>query len=327
MARCGCSGTTCSCLVTGDGTYTTVTGSGSVLDPYIVHGAAGALGVVDTTYIDLTLTGSGTIASPWSLTAALKTFNLGNLSDVNAPTPTNGYVLAWNSSTSKWVPVPAATASPGVINSTLGVTGDGSSGTPLKANLLSTGRLRVTSNQLDISLDTYARLSLSYASAAARDTQYTTWGIAAATGHQAWLNDRKTLTIYDGSVWYEFTPGVGTSWQFNRVSSNGVDVFSGYAGLAGGTLTAALAGRYKITWSIVIASNSASIAPGYGVVKANGTEIESIPYDLGLVYIPGGSTFIYTHAGGTLALELGYSGGAARCDARGTRMVIEYLGR
>ena len=71
MARCGCSNT-CACTVTaGDGI--TVTGVGSVADPYVVgaDGEAGNLAVVDTATLNLSVAGDGTPGDPWVLSGVV----------------------------------------------------------------------------------------------------------------------------------------------------------------------------------------------------------------------------------------------------------------
>lgn len=55
MARCGCAGATCNCVVTA-GANVTVTGAGTPGNPYIVSANDNAVDVMDTTSINLTLT-------------------------------------------------------------------------------------------------------------------------------------------------------------------------------------------------------------------------------------------------------------------------------
>lgn len=128
MARCGCSGTSCSCVVVGDGGIT-VTGSGSSANPYVVSGG-GSFGVTDTPTLDLTLTGDGTLATPYLLQGAV-TLGLGDLTDVDDTAKTAGKVLAVNAGATGYELVTAPTAAPGAITSTGGVDGDGSGGSPL----------------------------------------------------------------------------------------------------------------------------------------------------------------------------------------------------
>lgn len=71
MARCGCTGSgICDCTITA-GTGTTVTGTGSTLDPYIIttDPEVGEITVADTATVNLTVTGDGSGATPWLITA------------------------------------------------------------------------------------------------------------------------------------------------------------------------------------------------------------------------------------------------------------------
>jgi hypothetical protein len=128
MARCGCSGTSCSCVVTGAGGVT-VTGSGSEANPYVVTGG-GALEVVDGTTVDLTLSGDGTIGSPFLLTAEAS-IAMGDITDFDDTSLAAGKVVAVNSGATGYELITAPTASPGVIVTTDALDGDGSVGSPL----------------------------------------------------------------------------------------------------------------------------------------------------------------------------------------------------
>lgn len=138
IARCGCSATACGCVIQALNGNTSVTGKGTVSNPYIVGFDGGNLGITDTSTLNLTLTGNGKAATPYNLRGDV-TLALDGLTDVTAPTPTTGYVLGWNGTA--WVPVPAATATPGAINVGCGITGDGSAPTPLTAKVDPAGGL------------------------------------------------------------------------------------------------------------------------------------------------------------------------------------------
>src|SRR5688500_829801 len=132
MARCGCAGTSCSCVIQG-GTGITVDGAGTETNPYIISGGGagggGVLTVRDTQTVDLGLLGAGTEANPYVLSADA-TVALDDLTDVTAPNPTNGNVLAWNGTT--WQPVPPTTAPVGAVAVGEGLLGDGSAGDPVR---------------------------------------------------------------------------------------------------------------------------------------------------------------------------------------------------
>lgn len=97
MSCCGHSG--CACIVNG-GDGITVTGSGSPSDPYVVTSniteLTGLIGVQDSTSVNLTLTGSGTIADPLQL-RAVAILKMTELADVNDPSggPAVGESPVW----------------------------------------------------------------------------------------------------------------------------------------------------------------------------------------------------------------------------------------
>lgn len=68
MARCGCAGQSCGCLVI-SGVGATVSGSGTSQDPYVISLQGSRLSVIDTSTINLTLTGTGEATSPYVLRA------------------------------------------------------------------------------------------------------------------------------------------------------------------------------------------------------------------------------------------------------------------
>lgn len=147
MARCGCAGGTCSCVVQGSGSIA-VTGSGTAANPYVVSGG-GKVTVADTATVDLTLTGAGTQASPYLLSAAA-TVTLDALTDVSTAGATTGQVLAKKGDGS-WGPQAAPTAAPGVIVVSGGIEGDGSAGNPLSVKLAPNSGLTETASGLAVS--------------------------------------------------------------------------------------------------------------------------------------------------------------------------------
>lgn len=134
MARCGCAGSSCSCLVQG-GAGITVEGAGTENNPYVISGTGGGGGgggfltVVDTQTVDLSLLGSGSEEDPYRLSGNA-TLELDDLTNVTAADPVDGNVLAWNGTT--WQPVPPVTAEVGAIAVGSGLLGDGSSGDPIR---------------------------------------------------------------------------------------------------------------------------------------------------------------------------------------------------
>jgi hypothetical protein len=126
MARCGCSGTSCSCVVQGSGAIT-VTGSGSTGSPYVIAGG-GVLNVSDTATVDLSLSGNGSVGTPYVLAAAA-TVAMENITNFSNAGAAAGRVVAYNG-TSYILQAPV-TAPPGTISVGAGITGDGSVGNPL----------------------------------------------------------------------------------------------------------------------------------------------------------------------------------------------------
>lgn len=167
MARC-CGAGSCNCLVQATGAHTTVTGSGTATDPYLINAIVG-LSVLDTTTFDLTLTGAGTVASPWVLsTGYAATAKLNQIPDVNAPTPTNTQVLGWDSATSKWTPRAPTTAASGSVTHDTSMSGDGSGGLPLQINEDAAGFLVTAAGGLGLSVSGKNRLVMHYATSGTR---------------------------------------------------------------------------------------------------------------------------------------------------------------
>lgn len=76
MAKCNCAGSTCGCLVIG-GTAVTVTGTGTAANPFVVTAdlsraqIANSIAVASSSTIELGKKGSGSAGDPVVLTAAL----------------------------------------------------------------------------------------------------------------------------------------------------------------------------------------------------------------------------------------------------------------
>lgn len=129
MARC-CGGTPRTNIEAG--TNIEVVGIGSLDDPFVISTDLSMV-AVDSDVFDVTIGGAGTFVSPWAVSVAFSaTAQLNDMPDVDAPTPTNGQVLAWNNSTSKWEPTAPTTAASGSVNHNTSLSGDGSIGSPLQ---------------------------------------------------------------------------------------------------------------------------------------------------------------------------------------------------
>ena len=132
MARCGCSGSSCSCLIVA-GSGVEVSGSGIESNPYVIDvvgsDIAGTLNVQDTSTIDLTRSGSGSSADPYIISGQA-TVKMVDLTDVTGA-PTTGDVPVYDGTS--WTFAPPPTTPPGAVSATNGITGDGSAGNPLRA--------------------------------------------------------------------------------------------------------------------------------------------------------------------------------------------------
>jgi len=141
MARCP--GATCVCKINGDGTHLIVTGTGTQQDPFVLTSDF-AVTAGDTSAIDMGIAGSGTSADPYVISALFSPLSqLQDIGNVNAPAPTNGYVLAWNSASNTWEPQAPTTAPAGAVTTGSGLSGDGSGGSPLDVEVDPAGGLTV----------------------------------------------------------------------------------------------------------------------------------------------------------------------------------------
>lgn len=133
-----CTGSGCACIVEA-GAGIAVTGSGTPTDPYVIVSTVVDLSqflrVVDTTSINLTLTGTGTADDPLTLRAA-STLKLTELADVDDPSggPSVGESPVWvgSGSDGHWefqTPPPAPAGATNVEN---GLSGIGSVGSPVR---------------------------------------------------------------------------------------------------------------------------------------------------------------------------------------------------
>ena len=126
MACCG--GSSSTVIVGGDNTI--VTGSGTVSDPYVISGNLEVvLQAKDTNTVSLDLTGTGNSNDPFVLTATA-TVSVNDLVDVLDPTPpiANDTLLFDGS---KWTYGPAASVPAGSIHASGGLTGDGTTLSPI----------------------------------------------------------------------------------------------------------------------------------------------------------------------------------------------------
>ena len=206
MARC-CGGSGCSCDVQ-SGVHTSVTGTGSAADPYVID-ADVALTVVDNATFDLVQSGSGIASNPWSLEVKYKTTaKLDDIPDVNATTPLNGQVLGYNTATSTWGPIPPTTAASGSVTHDTSLVGDGSAGSPLQVQEDPARFLSTSAPGLGVNTDGQNRMVLHYTNAAARSGASLTPQLNALT----MLDDKPGLVDYwDGGAWQTVNIGTPTT--------------------------------------------------------------------------------------------------------------------
>lgn len=144
MARCGCAGSSCSCVIKGAGTVT-VTGSGTTARPYVVDSRLYLAGGVAGN-VDISLVGGGSIDDPYVINATVDVY-LDDLQDVNTAGGSTGDVLALQSDGSYALVAPV-TAPVGAISTDTSLDGDGSSGDPLGVAVAAGGGLTVTGTGL-----------------------------------------------------------------------------------------------------------------------------------------------------------------------------------
>jgi hypothetical protein len=109
----------------------TIEGSGQPSDPFIIDAATYHTDSNNGQFLT-TAVGSGTAADPYAIEVDYAPqAKLDDIPNVDTPTPSNGQVLTWDSSTSHWVAAPPAIAPVGSISHDTSLLGDGSAATPL----------------------------------------------------------------------------------------------------------------------------------------------------------------------------------------------------
>lgn len=208
MARCGCTGTTCSCKLIGeDGIL--VSGAGTVTNPYRIRGGLAML-VNDTETVDLTLLGSGSQTDPYILSGRAS-LGFGDLTDADDTGGTAGDVWALQAD-GTYALVPPVTAAAGSVATGLGLDGDGSSGDPLNVRLDSLAGLEVVAGGLRLDPYTVATESVLDSTFGAlpvgsfvSDTDGSGVWVKTLTGWATVIEDTGTVSVVGGNV----TPRTG----------------------------------------------------------------------------------------------------------------------
>jgi hypothetical protein len=113
-----------------------VSGDGSAEFPFIISSGSSATGTVrftDTGEVDFTVTGSGTTADPYLVSAVLPWVD---------PLPGNTGDVLTKQADGTWLAGPPATAAAGSVATGPGLTGDGSAGNPIRICLTSYDELK-----------------------------------------------------------------------------------------------------------------------------------------------------------------------------------------
>lgn len=188
-----------------EGRHIEVTGNGTPQSPLVVS-ATTALDVIPNDTFNLILTGNGTLDSPWQLAVIYSPLSkLDDIGDVFATGATpNGYVLAWDTTNSRWQAAPPSVAPVGAVLAGNGLTGDGSAPNPLNARLDPARYLTITSSGLGLSDEGINSLVRVFPDATAR---------AAATPApragtvSLLLNNPDSVDYWDGDKWVAVTGG------------------------------------------------------------------------------------------------------------------------
>jgi hypothetical protein len=219
MRSCNCSGTGSSGtprVVAGDGVI--ITGSGTPSDPLVISAEvtsfAASFQAIDTGTVDLSLNGAGTVADPFILSATAS-ISMGELADVVDPSgPAVGEVPIFNGT--NWEFAQPPTTAPGLVNATGGITGDGTSLTPLRVNVANTsttattglatyvdsaGKLRVVPGAADWDLitDKPSSFPVAWDDVTGKPTQYP--DAAKVMGHRVYVQTSTPSGMSTNDIW------------------------------------------------------------------------------------------------------------------------------
>lgn len=283
MGRC-CGGG-CSCKVEG-GNNVFVEGIGSSNDPFVISTDV-ALEGFDTDAFDVSISGNGTLASPWVVSVNYGPgAQLTDLPDVNAVSPTNAHVLGWDAATSKWTPRAPTTAASGSVQHDTSLSGDGSGGSPLQVAEATDGGLTTSGSGVGLNDATKNQLVRKFSNSTTR----------AAASPAPTLNSLSQLDTNPGVIDY----WTGSQWVPSKgpVSVDGVGqqllALSGAysAGLPVTMMVRNFSGTTASDGSLTIIGFGA-ISSRAGVLSANIVVTGSQPY---LPIVAAGSDYVYITA-------------------------------
>jgi hypothetical protein len=205
MRNCGCGTGSCACKIEA-GSRSTVTGTGSAQDPYVVSSDI-LLSVADSATFDLILEGDGTVANPWVLRIAYaSTARLNDHPEVRAEFPTDGQALLWNDTTHLWEAGPVPTASPGLLlTDNQSLDGDGSAGDRFRVLPNNSRYIEVTLDGVGLTDDGLNRMVRVYPDAATRASDPVTPDLNTIS----LLNDDPgRIDFWDGAEWTSISNGI-----------------------------------------------------------------------------------------------------------------------
>jgi len=236
------------------------------------------------------------LASAIDVPAAYSVTSINALSDVNTSSvvPTNGQVLAWQASTSQWIPTSAVSTAGGTVTSTTVVSANGFAGTVATAT--STPAITIST-----SITGVLKGNGTAVSAATSGTDYAPGTSALATGIVKSTTTTGTLTI----------AAAGTDYQA-PVSAVGILKSSGVSG----NVSAAVAGTDYQT----------PIGTISGIVKGNGANaltaaVAGTDYQTPITFTTTGSSGAATFNGTALNIPQ-YTALAARNSAAATTAAL-----